>query len=382
LLEEDDVRIELWRNTIQLFHQYERPRFVGPFKAAGFNEYRVEPLVLLSKTGRDLNPDIIASGKNDWLVLELSFNKKSKKSILDLYKQIDSRDLGQYGLPVHDNEPEIVVSRFDDFIPDGPYCKTTVKDTLKVKDEIYINNSFSRDELKIASGIDLGKLPEIPITLLSEMKPQEIRRGLIELVMQIFDPDSDGKTPVELVEDGLERLSDKISITAKSELIKNVTNEMELLIGKFLPEYLIIDEETSKYKATEKAKQHHRTRMHIATKLREWGGIGPQKTLNNDFKNKNIISAHLSLVFPHRLQLLQHGRGRHRVHIHPQLLCAQAQGQARQLGDVHHQKIDILPELLLHGVLVGVQHQMTQRTYRHDRIGARFPGGFDIGEYQ
>lgn len=284
MLEEDDVRRELWRNTIQLFHQYERPRFVGPFKAAGFNEYRVEPLVLSSGTGRDLNPDIIASGKNGWLVLELSFNKKSKEFILNLYKQIDSRYLGQYGLPVHDNEPEIVVSRLDDFIPDGPYCKITVKDILKVKDEMYINNSFLRDELKRASGTDLGKLPEIPITLLSEMKPQEIRLGLIELVMQIFDPDSDGKTPVELVDDGLERLSDKISTTARRELIKNVTNEMKSLIKNFLPEYLIIDEETSKYKAAEKATQHHRTRMHIAMKLGEWGGIGPQKTLHDDFK--------------------------------------------------------------------------------------------------
>lgn len=178
LLEDDDVRRELWRNTIQLFHQYKRPGFIGPFKAAGFDEYRVEPYVLSSETGEDLNPDIIASGKNGWLVLELSFGKKSKEFKLNSYKQIDYRNLSQYGLKIHDNQPEILMSRFEDFIPDGPFCKITVKDRLVVKDEHFINNSILKRELKKSSGTELRKLPEIPITLLSEMKSQEIRRGL------------------------------------------------------------------------------------------------------------------------------------------------------------------------------------------------------------
>ncbi len=280
MLEDIDVRRELWRNTIQLFHQYKRPGFIGPFKAAGFDEYRVEPYVLLSGTGVEKTPDIIASGKNGWLVLELSFDKKSKESTLNFYKQIDPRYLGNYNLPAHDNPPEIVMSRLEDFIPDGPYCKITVKDELKVKDEEYINNLTLRRELKNASGSDLRKLPEIPITLLPEMKSQEIRRGLIELVMQIFNPDSDGKDPVELVDAGLERLSDKINIASKRRLIKNVTDEMDVLMKKeYLSDYLTIDEETSKYKATDKAKQHHKTRMYIVSKLSEWAGIGPQTTL-------------------------------------------------------------------------------------------------------
>ncbi len=105
-LPEQDYRIALWRNTIQLFHEYKRSNFIGPFKAAGFN-----------------------------------------------------------------------------YVDDGSFCQIFVKDFFNLKNEEQIENQHLKTELIKAKemGLDLRKLPEIPITLLPEMKnQQEIRRGLID----------------------------------------------------------------------------------------------------------------------------------------------------------------------------------------------------------
>jgi hypothetical protein len=281
LHEEDYARRELWRNTIQLFHQTERPNFVGPFKAAGIDKYIIEARVLLSGAGEEKKADILASGKSGWLVLELSLDTKSKKNQLESYRNIDPRSLGSHGLPIHKTPPDVMVSRYNGFIPDGPYCKILVKDALKVKGVKYISNTILKEELQKASGIDLRKLPEVAFTLVPEMKSQEIRRGLIDLVMKIFDPECDGMTPVDLAYSGLERLSDVVSEGEKSILIKKVSKEMKVLIDEYLSEYLAIDETSSKYKATDKFKEHHSTRAYVVLKLREWAGVGPQTTLND-----------------------------------------------------------------------------------------------------
>ncbi len=278
-LPEPDYRVVLWRNTIQLFYEYKRADFIGPFKAAGLS-YKVEPLFLSSEQGDNLEPDIVASGDTGWLVLELTTQPNSKEPKLDAYKSIDSRDLGQYGLSIHNGEPDILISRLS-FVDDGPYCQIVVKEALKVEKEDYLHNQRLKNELIKSKGMDLKKLPEIPITLLPEMKSQEIRRGLIEIIMQLFDPNSDGKTLVQLVDNGLERLFDKIRPTARSKLIDKVENEMDILIKNHLSEYLELKE--GKYRSTEKFKQHHRTMEVIAFRLSEWAGSRPQITLPEFF---------------------------------------------------------------------------------------------------
>ncbi len=271
-LPERDDRIVLWRNTIQLFYQYNRPNFVGPFKAAGFG-YNIEPLFLSSEQGKDLEPDIVASCETGWLILELTTQPKSKEPKLDRYRSIDPRDLSQYGLSVHDGEPDVMTSRLSDNVDDGPYCQITVDNILKIEKEEYLHNQRLKDELIKAEGMDLRRLPEIPIAIIPEMagKWKEIRRGLIEIVMQIFDPNSDGKTPVQLVDDGLERLSDKIRPAVRSQLIFKVNNAMEDLIQNHLSEYLEFKD--GRYRATEKFKTHHKTMEFIALRLKEWSGI-------------------------------------------------------------------------------------------------------------
>lgn len=272
-LPESESRIVLWRNTIQMFHEIKKSKFIGPFKAAGLS-YKVEPLFLSSDQGDDLEPDIVASGESGWLVIELTTQPNSKKPKLDSYKSIDSRDLGQYGLTFHDGKPDVLTSRLS-FVDDGPYCQIFVKDFLKVEREEYLTNQRLKNELVKAKELDLRRLPEIPITLLPEMKSQEIRRGLIEIIMKLFEPKSEGMTLVQLVDAGLERLFDKIRPASRSKLLSNVEREMDVLIKKDLSEYLEFKD--GKYRANDKFKEHHKTMGAISSKLKDWAGPSPQK---------------------------------------------------------------------------------------------------------
>jgi hypothetical protein len=275
-LPETDYRINLWRNTIQLFHEIRRPHFVGPFKAAGLNYVVDRPF--LTMQGDERRPDIVASGERGWLILELTANQNSKQLQLDKYKMIDPRYLASYGLHPHENKPDIMSSRLT-HIDDGSYCQILVNDFLALKNEENLGNQYLKDELIKAKGIDLRKLPEIPITLVPEMVKYhlEIRRGLIEIIMQLFAPDSIGKTPVQMVEEGLDKLSDKIGVTEKHNLIERVKSEMDVLMGDNLSGYIEFKDNT--YRATDKFKQHHKTLENIASKLKEWASPSPQKQL-------------------------------------------------------------------------------------------------------
>lgn len=273
-LPELDDRIALWRNTIQLFHRYNRPDFIGPFNAIGLSYVVERPF--LTKQGEERKPDIVASGDSGWIILELTTTPGSKKPNLDRYKAIDPRYLNQYVSNIHDSTPDVLSSRLS-FVDDGPYCQIIVKDILRVEKEEYLNNQDLKDALDQAKGADLRKLPEIPVSIVPEMKPEEICRGLVDIVMQLFEPNSDGKTSIQLVEVGLERLSDKVGVTEKHSLMDKVNNVMEDLIKNHLPEYLELTK-GGKYKATEKFKQHHKTMGHIASRLRDWAAPGAQKT--------------------------------------------------------------------------------------------------------
>lgn len=246
-MSKNDYRIILWRNTIQLFHEYKRPNFVGPFKAAQLRYVVDRPFLTLK--GDEKRPDIVASGESGWLVLELTTNDKSKESKLDSYKMIDPRYLSSYGLVPHKNEPDIICSRLS-CVNDGPFCQILVKDFFS------------------------------PITLVPEMRNQEIRRGLIEIVMQIFEPNSNGKTTIQMVDEGLERLSDIVGVTEKRSLLVKIDTEMDILIRNHLSGYLEFKDNT--YKATEKFKQHHKTFGFVSLRLKEWAGPTPQTTIGDE----------------------------------------------------------------------------------------------------
>ena len=81
-----------------------------------------------------------------------------------------------------------------------------VMNTFDLKKEQFIHDVLLRDALIGMKGQNMKKLPEIPFSLVPEMKHYEIRRGLIDIVMQLFDTKSEGKTPYQMCEEGLERL--------------------------------------------------------------------------------------------------------------------------------------------------------------------------------
>ena len=163
---------------------------------------------------------------------------------------------------------------------DGPYCQLIVEDYLDVIKAEHIYNQSLKEAIIKSQGADLRKLPGIAITLLPEMRPQEIRRGLIDIVMHLFRPGSEGKSLIDIVDDGLERLSVTVSVPAKSKLKDSVKREMDGLLKGALKGYLLYDEINGVYRSTDKFKTHPKTMERIALRLRDWAGIGPQKTLD------------------------------------------------------------------------------------------------------
>ncbi len=241
--------------------------------------YVIEPL-LLNKELEDSTPDIVASGESGWLIIELTMNSGSKELKLTKYLSIDPRFLPLHGLISQHAPPDVISSRLS-FIEDGPYSQLVVRDKLEVMKEELIVNQQLRTSLKAMRSIDLKRLPSIPIAFLPEMRADEIRIGLIDTVMQLFKPGNEGKGLAQIVDDGLERLSDSVSITARVRLKDKVKTEMNGLVKGVLKGYLIFDVNEGVYRSTDKFKQHPKTMERIALALREWAGIGPQKILDS-----------------------------------------------------------------------------------------------------
>jgi len=266
-LPETDNRIVLWRNTIQLFHVYKKVNFTGPFFTSGYTNYRVESPLSECTTGKSRVPDIFACGPQGWLVIDLSCNTESKKEQLDSYKNLDSRSLSTYGCQAYTTPPDTMSSRLA-FNSDGDHGEMVVMNTFDLKKEQFIQNVLLRNALIGMKGQNMKKLPEIPFSLVPEMKHYEIRRGLVDIVMQLFDTRSEGKTPYQMCEEGLERLFELVTPTSRQSLIDKIKQEMDVLVKKDLAGYLVLNE--GKYCATEKFKQYPKSRLAVTSKLQDW----------------------------------------------------------------------------------------------------------------
>jgi len=264
---EADRRIILWRNTIALFHKLNKPGFVGPFQKAGYT-YRVKPILSVRRTGEEKSPDIVASSPSGWLLLELTCNDHSKRDKLDSYRQIDPRSLSQYGLQVHQSAPDTICSRLSE-VDDGGHCQIIVRDTVLVRRLDCLSDTNLKSALQEFSGTELTRLPNIAITLLPESKNHEVRRGLVDIVMQIFQPGSKGKTAYQIVEAGLDKLSDKVSASNKTAMMNRVKREMEVLVEHDLKGYLELREDGT-YVPTDNFKPHPKALERISSRLREW----------------------------------------------------------------------------------------------------------------
>lgn len=189
-LPEPSNRIILWRNTIRLFHQYLNIGFIGPFYKAGYSNYRVASPLTDSTTGNPVYPDIFACAPQGWAAVELTLKNGPEKDQLDKYKKIDPRSLSSYGCPRYSIPPETICSRLS-FNDDGDHCEILVKDHFDVRKERFIRDESLRKSLTEMRGVELLKLPNPPFSLVPEkMDSFEVRQGLVDIVLQIFDDTS------------------------------------------------------------------------------------------------------------------------------------------------------------------------------------------------
>jgi len=182
-----DDRIVLWRNTLQLFYESKKPQYIGPFKKAGLSQIVVDHPFMTTNSD-PTKPDIVCSGNSGWAALEITTRPESKEVQLNSYVSIDPRGLGIFGLKIHDTVPDVICSRLTP-IEDEPYCQLILKDHLRFQNESCIKNERLKTALIEADGMELYKLPNISITLVPEMasKSFELRRGISDIVLQLFD---------------------------------------------------------------------------------------------------------------------------------------------------------------------------------------------------
>jgi hypothetical protein len=257
--------LQLWRNTVQLFYEYKHVGFVGPFKRAGLR-FLAESL-MRTVEGKEKRPDIIASGDEGWLALELTTNPESKAPKLVQYATLVPEYLGMHGLLVHKIPPDVISSRLI-FVDDGTFCQISVSANLQVVKLEHIKSERLRAALRESNGVSLAKLPAIPITILPGMKSSELREGLVDIVMQLFSPGGQGKTPKEITDEGLERLADKLGVNDRHALIGRVEKELNGLIKQNLKGYLeFVD---GSYRPTADWRENYASRELIAKRLREW----------------------------------------------------------------------------------------------------------------
>jgi hypothetical protein len=257
---------------------------MGPFKKAGLTKFVVDRSFMTINSS-PVKPDIVGSGESGWVAIEMTLWSESKESQLSSYASLDPRDLGKNGLFSRTDAPDVISSRLEP-ITDGPYCQLILKDRLQFSNESCIKNQALKEALLSANNIDLRKLPNIPITLVPEMasKGKEIRRGISDIVMQLFDTNCDGKTVKEIVNQGLERIVDLISIPDRMGLESQVRVQINILIKDQLSEYLEFDAEHDIFRAIEQKELRTNTKGLIAQKMTEWA-IPPQTEIS-DFLNK------------------------------------------------------------------------------------------------
>lgn len=88
--------------------------------------------------------------------------------------------------------------------------------------------------------------------------------------MQLFDPNSEGKTAEQIVIDGLDKINGCISPKDRTILETAVKSQMDALIRAHLSDYIEFDEIKSVYRAKTKDEPPTNTRARITKELKKW----------------------------------------------------------------------------------------------------------------
>lgn len=262
-------RIDLWRKAIYLFHKVRARSWEGPFYRAGYRQYRIEP-ILLDEAGEEYEPDIVGVSEAWWTLLELTTNPSSKQPKIEDYANIRSEGLSNIGLEPKEHGPVLAVGRPEP-VENEAVPRFILGEELAAEHVGDIEDETLAHAVRQVEGESLSGAPDIALAFVPESRSMEIRRGLVPLVMQMFQPGRPTMRPVDLAEAGLERLADRVRTRRKRRVIERVHHEMETLLDgndPHLSEY--IEEEGGIYRAKEDAAGHHGTRDKIRRILQAW----------------------------------------------------------------------------------------------------------------
>lgn len=272
-----EQKLDSWRKTIQLFHYYNNPKFRGPFLTAGFRDYKIESR-MGDTMGGGYDIDIVSSNEESWIIVEITTNGNSKEPKLDKYCTIHPSYLGNYGLEIPNCGADVMTAR-SQVVNDGPYCQIIVGDNLEVKNEKYIKYDRLRLALSDVNGVDLSKLPSLSITLLPEFNMSDVRKGIFDQVMQLFEGVPRKKRSMDIVDEALDKIRDKITGNGRQILIEKVQRLMDGLVKNELRNYLDIDK-FGYYYAKESCSNHPSTLKKVTGILKDWAGFSnPQSKL-------------------------------------------------------------------------------------------------------
>ena len=270
-LPSEDPKLRLWRDTLHLFHKYERPPFAGPFNSLGYR-FKLCRTLLTDSGGRRI-PDIVCSNDRGWAVLELTTDPAPQTEQLRSYESLDPRHISAYGLQTHDSRPEVISCRAA-VVGDGPYCELVLGDQLDVRKAERIVEDGLRDALTASQGTRLDRLPSATFTLHPESRGRDIRRGIQAHVLRAFAPGGSGITIMQIVEESLDGLSESVSPDTKAQLSDGVREVLRVLIQNHLSDYLELTSEDL-LRPSPGFKPNPRSFGVIERKVRDWAHVPP-----------------------------------------------------------------------------------------------------------
>ena len=262
-------KLKLWHRAVFLFHRADAPGWVGPFKEAGYEDYRVE-YGLMTDEGKKLTPDIVAEGDEYWSIFELTTGQSVKDGKLEEYQQLRPEGLTNIGLDPKPQGPVCLVGR-SEHLPHEESPQIILGESLDGQNLEDIDDSGLESSLIQSIGRPLDEVPDISFTIIPECSSEEVREGLVPVIVSLFNPDRPTMSTVDMAEKALERLADKVPITEKESLATRIEHELEgLLNGQdpHLSEYL--EETGDGFHVLESVKIHPNTLQKVREILEAW----------------------------------------------------------------------------------------------------------------
>jgi len=278
-------RLDIWRQTVSLFHAYNRTisgKYSGPFHSSGYTAYHVSPrLRKCSNVNQSCEPDIFSwdANRKKALVVEITTNpildtRKSRQ--IETYKSdINLRLTTTLGAPGDISENDVILSHPKFYDPNpNKFCELAISSKFDMRNERYLSDDLLKDALHQYMEHPLTHgVPGIQCTIVPEMHGDEIRIGIVQIVFLLFKVGGQGLTVKEFVSIGLEKLANTLSIHTYDELLGTINRELDTLVNNYLPDYLEYNSETKKYRVTDKGKKvtsSFQSRKTVFSRINEW----------------------------------------------------------------------------------------------------------------